>query len=92
MRPGEEYQCNGCHVANSGLSHGRMEAFDSAYAGAQSGWLEFPNTDPQWFVGAPGETMAEIRARVSCANSGGISSIGSGTIRRCRRQLHCRGR
>ncbi len=35
---------------------------------------EFPNTDPQWFIGEPGETMAEIRARVTCANDG-CSSI-----------------
>jgi hypothetical protein len=68
VRPGQELQCNGCHVANSGLSHGRFEAFDAAYAGAQSGWLQFPNTDPQWFVGAPGETMAEVRARITCAD------------------------
>ena len=72
VRPGEELRCNGCHVADSGLSHGRYEAFDSAYAGAQPGWFEFPNTDPQWFIGTPGETMAEVRARVSCANAGGV--------------------
>jgi hypothetical protein len=69
VRPGEELSCIGCHVDNSGLSHGRMEAFDSAYAGAQAGWLEFPNTDPQWFIGTPGETMAEVRARVTCTNA-----------------------
>ena len=31
---------------------------------------EFPNTDPLWSIGEPGETMAEIRARVTCANDG----------------------
>jgi hypothetical protein len=72
VRPGEELRCKGCHIDNSDLSHGRDEAFDSAYAGAQAGWLEFPNTDPQWFIGAPGETMAEVRARVTCANAGGV--------------------
>ncbi|NIL95077.1 MAG: hypothetical protein GTO71_11740 [Woeseiaceae bacterium] len=71
VRPGEELQCIGCHMPNNGLSHGRREAFYSAYAGAQAGWLEFPNTDPQWFIGQPGETMAEVRARVTCANTGG---------------------
>jgi hypothetical protein len=70
VRPGEELKCKGCHVDGSGLSHGRYEAFDSAYAGAQAGWLEFPNTDPQWFIGTPGETMAEVRARVTCTNAG----------------------
>ena len=72
VRPGEEMKCIGCHVENSGLSHGRKDAFESAYAGAQAGWLEFPNTDSQWFVGVPGETMAEIRARITCANAGGV--------------------
>ena len=67
---GQELRCNGCHDANSGLSHGRYDAFESAYAGAPSGVTEFPNTDPQWFIGEPGETMAEIRARVTCANDG----------------------
>ena len=70
VRPGQELQCNGCHVADSGLSHGRYEAFDAAYAGAAAGMLEFPNTDIQWFIAEPGETMAEVRARVTCANDG----------------------
>ena len=72
VRPGEELECQGCHDGNSGLSHGRRDAFDSAYAGAQPGWLEFPNTDIQWFINEPGETMAEVRARVTCANAGGV--------------------
>ena len=67
---GQELKCNGCHDANSGVSHGRYDAFESAYAGAPAGINEFPNTDPQWFIGAPGETQAEIRARVTCANDG----------------------
>ena len=71
---GQELKCIGCHDANSGVSHGRSGAFESAYAGAPAGVTEFPNTDPQWFIGEPGETMAEIRARVTCANDG-CSSI-----------------
>ena len=63
---GQELKCNGCHDPNSGLSHGRYDAFDSAYAGAPSGPTIFPNTDPQWTIAEPGETMAEIRARVTC--------------------------
>jgi hypothetical protein len=47
------------------ISHGRYDATDSAYAGAPSGALSFPNTDPAWFIGSPGETMAEIRARIT---------------------------
>jgi hypothetical protein len=68
--PGQELKCNGCHVQNSGLSHGRREAFDSAWAGAQTAGVEFPNTDPRWFVGDIGETMAEVRARVTCTDDG----------------------
>jgi hypothetical protein len=65
---GQELKCNGCHDANSGVSHGRHDAFDSAYAGAQTAGVAFnANTDPQWFVGEVGETMAEIRARITCA-------------------------
>lgn len=71
---GQELSCNGCHDANSGVSHGRIDAFDSAYAGAQTAGVAFPNTDPQWFVGDVGETMAEVRARITCANDG-CSSI-----------------
>lgn len=70
LAEGQELKCNGCHDANSGISHGRFDAFASAYSGAPAGLNEFPNTDPQWFIGAPGETMAEIRARVTCANDG----------------------
>jgi len=67
LSEGQELKCNGCHDANLGQSHGRYDAFDSAYAGAPGGMNEFPNTDPRWFIGEPGETMAEIRARVTCA-------------------------
>ncbi len=72
VRPGEELKCQGCHDGSTGLSHGRRDAFVSAYPGAQPGWLEFPNTDMQWFIGTPGETMAEVRARVTCTNAGGV--------------------
>ena len=69
-RPGQELKCAGCHVPNTGLTHGRAEAFESAYGGAQTAGLEFPNTNSQFFAGDIGETMAEIRARVSCADDG----------------------
>ncbi len=74
LRPGQELKCNGCHDANSGLSHGRYEAFDTAYAGAPVAGSEFPNTDPQWFASEVGETMAEVRARITCETDG-CSSI-----------------
>ena len=34
LRPGQMLECNGCHVAQSGISHGRFDAFESAWAGA----------------------------------------------------------
>ena len=70
VRPGQFLECNGCHVANSGISHGRKDAFDPAWAGAQAAGVSYyPSTVDALFVGEVGETMAETRARVSCANS-----------------------
>lgn len=67
LRPGQLLECNGCHVAQSGLSHGRYDAFDSAYAGAQATGGSFnAGTVDALFVGEVGETMAEVRARISC--------------------------
>ena len=67
VRPGQLLECNGCHVGQSGLSHGRYDAFDSAWAGAASAGTSFyPGTVDALFVGEIGETMAEVRARVSC--------------------------
>ena len=77
LRPGQELKCNGCHSRNAvdpvtgePISHGRFDAFDSAYAGAPPGALQFPGTLPDWFIGEPGETMAEVRARITCASAG----------------------
>ena len=69
VRPGQLLECNGCHVANSGVSHGRRDAFASAWAGAPTEGVPFPNTDPALFVGEVGETMAGIGARLSCAST-----------------------
>jgi len=66
LRPGQEMECQGCHDPQSNLSHGRDEAFDPAYAGSTTTGLPFPNTDPALFADF-GETMAEVRARLSCA-------------------------
>ena len=70
LRPGQVLECNGCHQPDSGISHGRFDAFDSAYAGAPLAGVEFPNTETQFFAGDSGDTMAEIRMRDSCANNG----------------------
>ena len=41
LRPGQYLQCNGCHTPQGGLSHGRFDAFDSVYAGAQTPGASF---------------------------------------------------
>ena len=61
VRPGEVRECNGCHVINSGISHGREDAFTTVNNGAD-GTGPFPNTQPAVFP-LPGETMAETRTR-----------------------------
>ena len=66
VRPGQLLECNGCHVAQSGVSHGRSDAFDSAWAGAQNAG-GFPNTDSSMLVENLGDTMAYTRAFNSCA-------------------------
>ncbi len=65
VRPGQELRCNGCHDPASGLSHGRTGLFNPAYAGAPTTGLPFPNTNPAFFADF-GETMAQVRARISC--------------------------
>jgi hypothetical protein len=69
VRPGEVLTCNGCHTPatmQSPRSHGRQGLFNPAYAGAAGGG-PFPRTLPT-FVPAAGETMAQARARTSCAS------------------------
>jgi hypothetical protein len=63
--PGQELKCNGCHAPASNLSHGRGESFDAAYAGAVGTGVPFPNTVAA-FSPDVGDTMAEVRTRVSC--------------------------
>ena len=65
VRPGQVLKCNGCHDPESGLSHGRPDLFKSAWPGAPVTGLPFPNTNPAFFADA-GETMAQVRARISC--------------------------
>jgi hypothetical protein len=66
LRPGETRSCNGCHEPASGASHGRDGLFNSAWAGATLDGQPFPNSSPALFADM-GETMAETRARISCA-------------------------
>jgi hypothetical protein len=73
-RPGQVIECNGCHEPATGLSHGRRGAFEAAWAGAPVAGTSFPNANPTWFVGDVGDTMAEARARITCA-TGDCSSI-----------------
>jgi len=63
--PGQELKCNGCHAPAGGLSHGRSDAFNAAYAGAPSTGVPFRNSVSTFSPDA-GETMAETRTRVSC--------------------------
>ena len=66
VRPGQTLSCNGCHRPDTGRSHGRIDAFDSVWPGAQVSSVPFPNTTPALFADF-GETMAEVKARISCA-------------------------
>lgn len=66
FQPGETVTCNGCHNPGNGASHGRAGVFNSVWAGAATDGQPFPNTDPAIFAEF-GETMAEARARISCA-------------------------
>ncbi len=66
VMPGEVLTCNGCHVTQSGVSHGRKAAFASAWAGAPADGQPFPNTEGAFFADF-GETMAQVKKRISCA-------------------------
>jgi Hydrazine synthase alpha subunit middle domain len=80
--PGEVVTCNGCHktpTPQTPYSHGRSGVFAAAYAGASTAGVPFPGTlaapatvdngtvtlEP--FIPNAGETMAEARARITCA-------------------------
>jgi len=69
VRPGEVLECNGCHqpaTAQNPRSHGRSGLFASANPGAPLTGQPFPGSDPTLSPDA-GETMAQTRARLSCA-------------------------
>lgn len=70
VRPGEEIKCNGCHspaTPTNPRSHGRSNGYAPAYTGALTTGVAFPNTNPT-FSPNSGETMAEVRSRLSCAS------------------------
>jgi len=66
VRPGQVLGCNGCHTGSNPVSHGRQAAFASVWPGATADGQPFPNTEPALFADQ-GETMAEVKARISCA-------------------------
>jgi len=70
LRPGEVRECNGCHqpaTAQNPKSHGRSGLFASVNAGAPATGQPFPGTTAT-FSPDQGETMAQTRARQSCAS------------------------
>jgi hypothetical protein len=76
VRPGEEVKCNGCHTpaaaqtpaaGQTAQSHGRADLFNSAYGGATTTGVPFPDTVAT-FSPNSGETMAETRSRISCGS------------------------
>ena len=72
LRAGETLTCNGCHVpaglqpgAPPAISHGRPGLSALVNPGAPTTGQPFPNSNAALFANQ-GETMAEVRARISC--------------------------
>jgi hypothetical protein len=80
VRPGETRRCNGCHLAGSGttpdLSHGRDGTSDSIWNGATVTGVPFPGTEARFSPNA-GETMAQVRARITCVTGSVCSALPS---------------
>ena len=68
VMPGQELECHGCHAPSTNRSHGRVEAFDAAYAGASGTGVPFPNTRSMYSPDV-GDTMAETRTRIEDVDS-----------------------
>lgn len=66
VRPGEVVTCNGCHNPNSGVSHGRADAFQRLNTGAPVDAYQYPNTVSSIFADFS-ETMAEARTRLDAS-------------------------
>ena len=68
VRPGETRRCSGCHQATTpDRSHGRDGITAPVWAGAAATGVPFPGTQALFSPNA-GDTMAQTRARWSCAN------------------------
>lgn len=68
VKAGEVKQCIGCHTPQSELPHGRLDAqAPSVNPGAPVATFSpaFPNTNPDFFADAEGETMAEVYSRLN---------------------------
>jgi hypothetical protein len=64
LKSGENYQCTGCHTADSESPHGRLDAEPpSASFGATQAGIPFPNTRGFFIAEEIGETMAEVYTR-----------------------------
>lgn len=75
LRAGEVLTCSGCHrpagqqpAGQSRISHGRPGLFVQVNPGAPTTGQPFPHTLPALFANQ-GETMAEVRARISCQDN-----------------------
>ncbi|MDO3384682.1 hypothetical protein QWI17_02395 [Gilvimarinus sp. SDUM040013] len=65
VRPGETFECQGCHQDGSPIPHGRTNAGPQKLnTGATTTGVPFPNTEPALFADM-GETMAEVYARIA---------------------------
>lgn len=64
VRPGETVTCNGCHNHNALVpqAHATPDGPPSAYPGAPTAGVEFPNTLNTLWADNAGQTMAETRA------------------------------
>ncbi len=65
LKPGETFECNGCHTHNNGIPHGHPEGPAALHTGSATGGVVYPNTEPT-LITEIGETMAETRMRISC--------------------------
>lgn len=79
LRPGEVLACNGCHSTQNQVSHGRQGAFVSAWSGAAADGQPFPNTNSAFFADF-GETMAQVKKRISCATDCALVALDEDVI------------
>lgn len=75
VTPGEVRECSGCHNPNTNppRAHGRAGLFATVNAGAAAE-APFPGTNPA-LIALSGETMAQTRNRLLCANGACLPSL-----------------